>query len=228
MATINVEPTPLAPVALERPTKVVAMRRRTVDGVLIAMGAVAVVVLATAAGLLSWGSRFSSNYVATELSSQHIAFPAAAELTAGGRSDLLPYAGRTVDTGREAQAYASFINGHLAAVAGGATFADLGPVQTAARAAVTTATTAGQPPAQIATLQATVDTVTAQRATLFQGEMLRGMLLSAYAWSTVGLIAGIAAVAAYTAAAVLVLLVALGLVHLRRESRHAAHQAVAA
>ncbi len=42
---------------------------------------------------------------------------------------------------------------------------------------------------------------------------LRGLLLSAYAWSTVGTIAGIAAIGAFIAAAVMALLVALGMVH---------------
>jgi hypothetical protein len=220
MTTIQADSTPFDPIASEIPAKVtvVQVRRRTVDVVLIGMGVVAVVVLATAAGLLTWGNRFASDYVGTELSSQHIAFPDAAALTAGGRGDLLAYAGRTVDTGSEAQAYASYIDGHLAEVADGATYADLGAVQSAARAAVTEATTAGQSPAEIAALQATVDTVTAERTTLFQGETLRGLLLSAYAWSTVGTIAGIAAIAAYVATAVLLVLVALGLVHWRREA----------
>jgi hypothetical protein len=219
MTTTHDALTPLEPVALERPAAMVTIGRRRLDSLLIGIGAVVVVVLATAAGLLTWGNRFASDYVGTELSSQHISFPAAADLSAGGRSDLLPYAGRLVDTGSEAQAYASYINGHLDAVADGATFADLGAVQATARTAVTTATTAGQSPAEIAALQATVDKLTAQRATLFQGETLRGLLLSAYAWSTVGLIAGIAAAAAAVAALIVLLLVVLGLVHLRREPK---------
>ena len=58
--------------------------------------------------------------------------------------------------------------------------------------------------------------MTAQRDSLFRGETLRGLLLSAYAWSTVGMIAGIAAIGAFLAAAVMGILVVLGIVHLRR------------
>ena len=74
------------------------------------------------------------------------------------------------------------------AVASGATYADLGTPESAAKAAVTAAVAAGQTPAQVATLQATADGITGQRNTLFKGETLRGLLLSAYAWSTVGTI----------------------------------------
>ena len=54
------------------------------------------------------------------------------------------------------------------------------------------------------------------RTELFTGETLRGLLQSAYAWSTVGMIAGIAAIGAFVAAGIMAVLVALGLVHLRR------------
>ena len=126
------------------------------------------------------------------------------------------YGGQALNTGKEAEAYASFINGHLQGIADSATYADLGAVESAAKADVQTAIDAGQPQAQIDDLQATSDGVTAQRDSLFKGETLRGLLLSAYAWSTVGMIAGIAAVAAYIAAALMAVLVVLGLVHRHR------------
>ena len=65
-------------------------------------------------------------------------------------------------------------------------------------------------------MQAKADVVTAQRNTLFKGETLRGLLLSAYAWSTVGMIAGIAAIGAFVAAGVMAVLVVAGLVHEHR------------
>jgi acetylglutamate kinase len=81
---------------------------------------------------------------------------------------------------------------------------------------VEAAVAAGQPQAEIDQLQATADAITEQRASLFEGETLRGLLLSAYAWSTVGMIAGIAAIGAFIAAAITAVLVALGIVHHRR------------
>ena len=201
------------------PTEVVALKRRTIDTVLIGFGVVVTAVLAIAGGLLTWGNSFSSDYVAKELSSQHVSFPDAAGLQAEGRTDLLKWAGHSVDTGREAQAYASYINGHLAKIAAGATFADLNAPQNAAKAAVAAAVTAKAPQATIDELNAKVTGISAQRTTLFTGETLRGLLLTAYAWSTVGLIAGIAAIGAFIGAALMAILVALGIIHQRKTPR---------
>ena len=209
------------PVTAEAAAPVVALKRRTIDSVLIGFGVVAMAAFAIAGGLLTWGHGFSSDYVTKELSSQNITFPSAAALTEGGRTDLIQFADHRLDTGTEAQAYASYINGHLAAVADGATYADLGATESAAKADVKTAVDAGASTAKVAALQATADGITGQRNTLFKGETLRGLLLSAYAWSTVGTIAGIAAIAAFAAAAVMAVLVGLGIMHHRRTPKTA-------
>jgi hypothetical protein len=195
---------------------VVALKRRTIDSVLIGFGIVAMAAFAIAGGLLTWGNSFSSDYVTKELSSQNITFPSAEALTEDGRTDLVEFADQRLDTGKEAEAYASFINGHLEGIAKGATYADLGAVESAAKADVKAAVEAGASQAKVDELQATADGVTGQRNTLFKGETLRGLLLSAYAWSTVGMIAGIAAIGAFIAAAIMLVLVGLGMVHHRR------------
>ena len=200
---------------------VVAIKRRTIDSVLIGFGVVATAAFVVAGGLLTWGHNFSSDYVGNELSSQNITFPSAADLTEEGRTDLLQYADQQLDTGAEAEAYASFINGHLEGIADGATYADLGAPESAAKAEVAAAVDAGRPQSEIDTLQATADGVSAQRNSLFKGETLRGLLLSAYAWSTVGTIAGIAAIGAFVAAGLMAILVALGIVHQRRTAKTA-------
>jgi hypothetical protein len=194
----------------------VVITRRRIDRVLIAFGALATLVFGVAGGLLTWGHNFADDYVRKELSSQHIAFPSAEALTSEGRADLAGFGGQAVVNGDQAEAYASYINGHLAKVADGATYADLGTPQRAAAKAVTDAKAAGEPQATIDDLQAKADALTAQRTTLFQGETLRGLLLSAYAWATVGSIAGYAAIAAFAAAAAMLVLVVLGFVHVRR------------
>jgi hypothetical protein len=191
----------------------VALKRRTIDSVLVSLGAVVAIVLVVGGGLLTWGARFSNNYVHDELTSQNINFPDAANLQSQKRDDLLSFAGARVDTGSEAEAYASYINGHLQGIAGGKTFADLSAPERAAKAAVTTAKTNNAAASEIADLQSKADAITAQRTSLFQGETLRGLLLSAYAWSTVGRIAGIAAMVAFVAAGVMFVLVLLGLRH---------------
>ena len=55
-------------------------------------------------------------------------------------------------------------------------------------------------------------------ATVFKGETLRGLLLNAYAFGTMGMIAGIAAIAAFIAGLVMLILGGLGLMHARRVS----------
>ncbi len=197
----------------KNPTTVVAIGRRTIDSVLIGIGLLATVVCAIAGGLLTWGNNFSSDYVRSELASQNISFPTKEALTTEGRTDLVKWGGNKVDTGKEAQAYASYINGHLEKIASGATFADLGTPERAANADLKAATAAGAPKAQLDELKAKADTITGQRNTLFKGETLRGLLLTAYAWSTVGSIAGIAAVVAFVAAGLMAVLVVLGLMH---------------
>lgn len=192
---------------------VVALKRRTIDSVLIAVGAVVTVAFLVAASLLTWGSNFANDYVDDELSSQNIAFPPAAALEEEGRTDLVKYAEESVNTGPEAEAYASFINGHLQGVAEGATYADLGAPERAAKAAVETATAEGASEAKIAELQGEADAISAQRNTLFKGETLRGLLLTAYAWDTVGRIAGYAAIAAFAAAGLMLVLVLFGMRH---------------
>jgi len=217
MSTAMIDHPELAemPVAAPSPDAVV-VKRRTIDSVLIGFGVVATAAFAVAGALLTWGHNFADDYVTRELSSQHITFPSADDLTKEGRTDLVKFADHKLDTGKEAEGYASFINGHLAKIADGATYADLGVPEGAAKADVKAAVEAGKPQATITELQAKADGITAQRNTLFKGETLRGLLLSAYAWSTVGMIAGFAALGAWIAAAVMAVLVVLGIIHHRR------------
>lgn len=201
---------------LDPADKPIKLDRRTIDNLLIGVGAVATVVLAVAGALLLWGSDFADDYVYDELSSQKIFFPSEADLREEGRDDLVEYADEQVTTGDHAEAYASFIDGHLQGMADGLTYAELGDPQTEARNALAAAQEAGAPEDEVAQLQASVDNITRQRDTLFKGETLRGLLLSAFAWSTIGRIAGIAAICAFVAAALMLILVVAGLVHVRR------------
>jgi hypothetical protein len=205
----------------DRPeTPVVTLERRKIDSFLIAFGAVLTAALVVAGSLLSWGANFSDDYVGDELSSQNISFPDAAALKAEGRDDLVKFAGQKLDTGEEAEAYASYINGHLQHIAEGATYAELGGPETAAKDAVTAAKADNADEATIAELQGKADAITGQRNTLFKGETLRGLLLTAFAWSTVGTIAGYAAIGAFVAAAAMAVLVLLGLRHRRVATPH--------
>jgi hypothetical protein len=126
------------------------------------------------------GGSYDKQVVHDQLAPQKIFFPPA------GSPALLPgikqYAGQQLLTGGQAKAYADkFIAVHLSEVAGGKTYAQ---VSAAAIAAPKNPTLA------------------AQKATLFQGETLRGLLLGAWGWSMIGTIATLAGI----------VLIALGLV----------------
>lgn len=194
----------------------VKVTRRRIDNLLIALGIASTAVLLIAGFLLNWGSNFAEDYVGDELSAQNISFPDADSLVAQGRDDLVKYAGVQVTTGNQAEAYASFIAGHIDGIADGQTYADLGGPERAANAAVTEAIDSGASDEEVAALQADAAAITAQRDTVYKGEILRGTLLNTYAWSTIGRIAGIAAVVAFGAAILTFLLIAAGVVHIRR------------
>jgi hypothetical protein len=192
---------------------VVALKRRTIDTVLISFGVVLTAALVVAGALLTWGASFSADYVDDELSSQNISFPPAAALEEEGRTDLVKYADEAVNTGDEAEAYASYINGHLQGIADGATYADLGTPEREAKAALDAAKKDGVTGAELTKAETTYNTISGQRNSLFKGETLRGLLLTAFAWATVGKIAGYAAIGAFVAAAAMLVLVVLGFRH---------------
>ena len=216
--------------AVVSPDKPIKVTRRSIDKFLIGFGVLAAMVFAVAGALLSWGANFSDGYVHDELTAQRITFPTEESLVGEGRDDLVKYAGQPLDSGAKAEAYASYIDGHLANTgakyadegADPLTYAEMGVPERAARAAVTAATEAGAPAEEIAALQAEADQVSNDRNTLFKGETLRGLLLSAFAWSTVGQIAGYAAIGAFVAAALMAVLVVMGVVHYQRMTHHKA------
>jgi hypothetical protein len=106
------------------------------------------------------------------------------------------YGGQQLTTGAQAEVYADhFIANHLKVIGGGKTYAQLSAEAIA---------------------KPTDAALAAQVATVFKGETLRGLLLNAYAFGTMGTIAGIAAIAAFIAAAVMLILGGLGLMHARR------------
>lgn len=202
--------------------KPIKITRKTIDRVLSLTGLVLTIALVVAGSLLMWGANFSDGYVKDELGSQKIYFPSAEALEEEGRHDLVKFAGAFVDTGREAEAYASFIDGHLASIGGGQTYAEMGDTVNAAKAELAAAQESGASEAEIAELEAKVAQLNGQRDTLFKGETLRGLLLSAYAWSTVGRIAFYAAIGAFVAAAAMAVLTVLGFRHMRKLERQEA------
>ena len=168
----------------------VAVRRRTIDKIMIGIGVVATAAFVVAGGLLAYGANFSSDYVHDELASQHIEFPDADALNGQGRADLVGFAGQQVDHRRPGRGLRQL---HQRPPRGGRRWPDVRRPRcrrAGRRRSSHRSGRRGKPQATVDQLQAKADGVTAQRDTLFRGETLRGLLLSAFAWSTVGMIAG--------------------------------------
>lgn len=86
----------------------------------------------------------------------------------------------------------------------------------AGRQVVSGEKTAKRPADQIAAVQAKASAITGQRDTLFNGETLRGLLLSTYAWWTIGSVAWATAIVSAIAAIAMLLLTVMGFIHLKR------------
>ena len=145
------------------------------------------VVLLVAGGLLIWGSNFADDYVGKELRSQNITFPAAEALTTEGRTDLAEFAGEQADHRRAGPGLRQL---HQRPPGEGRRRADLRrPRRSAAGGHGRGASGQGARRSRrrrSTSCRPRPTTITDQRDTLFKGETLRGLLLSAYAWSTVG------------------------------------------
>jgi hypothetical protein len=179
----------------------IEMRRRTFDALMVFAGLALTAILLVAGGLLTWGHAFVNNEVHSQLAAQKIVFPPAGSpsIKALPRADaaaITAYAGQTMTTGAQAQAYADhFIAVHVREIGGGLTYSQL---SAKAMAAPTNTKLADQV------------------ATVFKGETLRGMLLNAYGFWKMGQIVWIGAIAAFAGAALLLILSLLGVAHLRR------------
>ena len=162
------------------------------------IGLAVVVMLVAAGGLLTWGSSYTQTQVRDQLAAQQISFPPAGPgLDPEQYPELQQYAGQQVVNGEQANAYATYIQSHLDAIAGGQTYSQ---VSAASR----------EDPEN--------EELLAQRESLFMGTTLRGMLLQAYAFSTIGTVAWVGAVVAFAAAGILLVLVIVGFVRARQLS----------
>ncbi len=147
---------------------------RTVYGVLSRVAAV-VLVLVGAAAII--GGTWAHGYVKNQLSSERITMPAAAALTTDNmKAALSKYEGTALDSGPKAEAYANhYILEHMNAASGNKTYNEISGQYTKLSDA-DKATADGQK-------------LGALRQTLFMGDTLRGILLTAYAWWLIGTIA---------------------------------------
>jgi hypothetical protein len=176
--------------------------RKAVDTVFILLGTAMIAVLVVVGGLTWYGYHFATDSVRSELAQQKVFFPpkdspAITALPAADQAAVSKYAGQQLLDGKQAKVYANnFIDVHLQEVAGGKTYAEV---------------------SNEAMKDPTNTRLQAQKATLFQGETLRGLLLgSGYAYWTFGMIAKFVAIAAFVGAGIMTILVWLGLQHLAK------------
>jgi len=185
------------------------MKRKNFDKIVTAVGFGITVILFVAAGLLNWGASFAQDSVKNQLDNQNISFPAAEAMPEATKAQLAKWSEMKVTTGEMARDYSDlYIWEHMkgasmAAVGKPSTYSEVSGMYMGLTRGGSTDT------AQIAKLGDL-------RQTLFMGNTLRGMLLTAYAFGTLGVIASYGAIAALVGGVVMLLLSIAGLVHIRR------------
>jgi hypothetical protein len=185
------------------------MKRRTLDKIIsiVSLGFAALLLLF--AGLLNWGASFADDNVASQLAMQNISFPAEESLPVATKAALAKWADQKVMTGEMARDYSDlYIWEHMK----GSAMAVTGKPSTYSEVSGTYMGLVRGGSTDVATITKYADL----RETLFMGNTLRGMLLQAYAFGTMGVIAGYAAIAAFAAGLLFLLLAIAGFVHLRR------------
>jgi hypothetical protein len=185
------------------------MKRKNFDKIVTAVGFGITVILFVGAGLLNWGASFAQDSVKNQLDNQNISFPAAEAMPEATKAQLAKWSEMKVTTGEMARDYSDlYIWEHMkgssiAAIGKAATYSEVSGMYMGLTRGGSTDT------AQIAKLGDL-------RETLFMGNTLRGMLLTAYAFGTLGVIASYGAIAALVGGVVMLLLSIAGLIHIRR------------
>jgi hypothetical protein len=185
------------------------MKRKNFDKIVTAVGFGITVILFVGAGLLNWGASFAQDSVKNQLDNQNISFPAAEAMPEATKDKLAKWADMKVTTGEMARDYSDlYIWEHMkgsaiAAVGKPATYSEVSGMYMGLTRGGSTDT-------------AQIEKLGALRETLFMGNTLRGMLLTAYAFGTLGVIASYGAIAALAGGVVMLLLSIAGLIHIRR------------
>ncbi len=194
------------------------MKRRTLD-VIFSVGGLLVAILILVLGLvLQNQADFAKNYVHDQLAEQKITFTPVAGLKADESDPCLKAnAGKPLVTGSQAECYANhYIGVHVTLINGGKTYSETSTQARALQAQL--AALPDQTSAQAKQLAGQVTATEAKATTLFQGETLRGLLLTSYGFSIFGDRAQAAAYVCYLLALVLFLASIAGFVHAASKS----------
>ena len=186
------------------------MNRKSFDKIASVIGLLLAGFLIVIGGILQYGGNFATDQVATQLKPQAITIPAEngdPKVSAEVKKFFADNGEKVMTTGKQAQMYADhYIGFHMAEMP---TYAAASGANRAAAGALAADPT--NPELQAAAKQAsgTVETV-------FKGETLRGMLLNAYAFGTLGQIAMVASYVSFAGGLIFLILALLGFAHLRR------------
>jgi hypothetical protein len=175
------------------------MDRKVWDRLVSGAAAVVAVALIVVGALAIVGGNFGRQSVRDRLTPEKVTFAPYDAMSPEEQASVGRFAGQQVDTGPEAEAFATYIAGHLEAVNDGKTYAE-----TSAEARAE-----GLAPDVAAELQGKADT-------LFKGETLRSIMLNAYGWWTAATIALFAGWFLVAAGIVLAVLAILGFLHARK------------
>jgi hypothetical protein len=186
------------------------MSRKSFDKIASVIGLLLAGFLIVIGGILQYGGNFATDQVAAQLEPQAITIPAEngdPKVTDEVKKFFADNGDKVMTTGKQAQMYADhYIGFHMSEMP---TYAAASGANRAAAGALAADPT--NPALQSAAKQAsgTVETV-------FKGETLRGMLLNAYAFGTLGQIAMVASYVSFAGGLIFLILALLGFAHLRR------------
>ena len=190
------------------------MKRRTLDIVFSIGGLLLAILLLTLGLVLQNQADFAHNYVKNQLVAQRIVFTPVAGLKPEEKQAdcLVENAGEPLTTGKQAECYANnYIGLHVTEINDGKTYSQTSGDARTLQARATAAQQAGTTDAAVLQQQATA--TQAKATSLFQGETLRGLLLTSYGFSIFGDRAEQAAIVCFAVALVLFLASIAGFVH---------------
>jgi hypothetical protein len=186
------------------------MNRKSFDKIASVIGLLLAGFLIVIGGILQFGGNFATDQVAAQLEPQAITIPAEngdPKVSDDVKKFFADNGGKVMTTGKQAQMYADhYIGFHMSEMP---TYAAASGANRAAAGALATDPTNPE-------LQAAAKQASGMVETVFKGETLRGMLLNAYAFGTLGQIAMVASYVSFAGGIIFLILALLGFAHLRR------------
>jgi hypothetical protein len=186
------------------------MNRKSFDKIASVIGLLLAGFLIVIGGILQYGGNFATDQVAAQLEPQAITIPAEngdPKVTDEVKKFFADNGEKIMTTGKQAQMYADhYIGFHMSEM----------PTYAAASGANRAAAGALAADPTNAELQVAAKQASGMVETVFKGETLRGMLLNAYAFGTLGQIAMIASYVSFAGGLIFLILALLGFAHLRR------------